>query len=157
MDTNLQRMREDNKVVAVLSTDLSAAFDTVDSILLMTKLEHIGIRDKEHNILKTYLTDRDAYTDVQGFFSKLKKQPDCSVIQGGKLSSTLYTLYTIDVTEIKEIMKSNEAYREIVDEDMSITEQNDTESTGYIDHVNHVVSTNTKEDLEIELNQIYNL
>ena len=79
------------------------------------------------------------------------------MIQGGKLSSTLYTLYTIDVTEIKEIMKSNEAYREIVDEDMSITEQNDTESTGYIDNVNHVVSTNTKEDLEIKLNQIYNL
>ena len=50
-------------------------------------------------------------------------------------------------------MKHTKKY--IVDEEMSITEQNDTESTGYIDDVNHVVSANNKEDLEVKLNQIY--
>ena len=99
MDTNIQRMRENNKAVAILSTDLSTAFDTVDTILLMTKLEHIGIRDKEHNILQTYLTDRNADTEVQGFFSSLKQQPDCLVIQGGYklilcIWSNLYIILT---------------------------------------------------------------
>ena len=123
----------------------------------MNKLEHLGIREKEHNLLLTYLTDREAYTEVQGFHSKIKTQPNCSVIQGGKLSSTLYTLYTLDVTEIKEILNDNDTYKEIVGKDMVIEDDKDTESTGYIDDVNHVISANNKDILEIKLNQLYSL
>ena len=114
MDTHIQRHRENNKAVAILSTDLSAGFDTVDTRILMNKLEHLGIHDKEHNIIYTYLTDRMAYTEIQGFHSTIKKQPNCSVIQGGKLSSTLYTTYTLDVTELSQIMNDPEKCSKIV-------------------------------------------
>ena len=38
IDTNVHRYRENDKATAILTTDLSATFDTVDSELLMTKL-----------------------------------------------------------------------------------------------------------------------
>ena len=43
MDTNIQRMRETNKAVAILSTDLLAAFDTVDTVKLIDKLDFLYI------------------------------------------------------------------------------------------------------------------
>ena len=91
MDTNINKFQDQKLTTAVLTTDLSAAYDTVDSMILSNKLEHLGIRGREQELFRTYLTDKWAYVEIQGFQSKLLKQPDCSVIQGSKLLSTLYT------------------------------------------------------------------
>ena len=83
-------LRENNMATSMITTDLSAAYDTVDSHILMNKLEHIGDRGRELELIRTYLTGRKAYIKVQGFTLDILDQPDCSVIQGSKLSTTFY-------------------------------------------------------------------
>ena len=114
LDYNISVLREKQYATGVLTTDLSVAYDTVDSCLLQNKLEHIGVRGRKLELLRTYLMGRRAYTEVQGFCSDLLEQPDCSVIQGSKLSTTLYTIYILDMTEIKEILKDPEEFERIV-------------------------------------------
>merc|ERR1711954_397740 len=92
LDREVNRMRDMKKSIAIVSTDLSAAFDTCNSFILLTMLENVGVRKTELELFTTYLTGRRAYVEVQGFCSKLKLMPDCSVIQGSKLSSDLYTI-----------------------------------------------------------------
>ena len=45
IDKEINRLRDAKKSVAVTTTDLSAAFDTCDSFLLLMMLEHVGIRN----------------------------------------------------------------------------------------------------------------
>merc|ERR1712081_99448 len=104
IDNNVTKFRDKQLATGILTTDLSVAYDTCDSFLLLTKLEHIGVRGKEQELMRTYLTERQAYVEIQGFHSHLTPQPNCSVIQGSRLSTTLYTTYTLDVTEVESIM-----------------------------------------------------
>ena len=53
--------------------------------------------------------------------------PYCSVIQGSKLSSDLYTIYTLDSTKVDLIMKDPEKFKEIVKRDL--VETNEPEHT----------------------------
>ena len=67
-----------------MSTDLTAAFDTVDSEILLKKLEYYGVKNMELKLFQSYLTDRKQFVEVDTFFSDIIKAPNCSVIQGGK-------------------------------------------------------------------------
>ena len=53
IDREINRMRDTKKSVAILTTDLSAAFDTCDSFLLLQMLEHVGIRGLELQLITT--------------------------------------------------------------------------------------------------------
>ena len=48
---------DNNKISALLTTDLTAAYDTVDTSILLDKLELYGIRDDTLKLFKSYLTD----------------------------------------------------------------------------------------------------
>ena len=84
LDEEIQKQKDVGNKVAVLSTDLSMAYDTVEHKLLMSKLEHLGFRKNSYKIIESYLKDRKFYTEVQGFSSSLKNMPPVSVIQGSK-------------------------------------------------------------------------
>ena len=157
MDMDINNFRDKNLAIGVLTTDLSAAYDTVDTHLLLNKLEHIGVRGSELEILRTYLMDRNAYVEIQGYTSEVLSQPNCSVVQGSKLSTTLYTIYTLDITEVKKIMTNPEEFKRIVGKDKQQTTETNVRSTGYINDVTHVVAGINKEDLEIELHNLYSL
>ena len=71
IDLMLNKIKEDKKEAAIITTDLSVAFDTCDNLMLLGKLEHNGIRGKSLSIFETYLIGRKAFVEVQGFNSNL--------------------------------------------------------------------------------------
>ena len=75
-----------------MQTDLSAAYDTIDHKILLNKMDFYGIRNKELQLLTSYLSDRNQFVMVDTFKSKLNKSLNCSVIQGSKLFSILYII-----------------------------------------------------------------
>ena len=82
----------DNKKVVLLTLlDLSAAFDTVDHSILLSRLEHtLGISDSAKKWFKSYLTNRTQEVVVNGKTSK-PKELDCCVPQGSILGADLYS------------------------------------------------------------------
>ena len=95
---------EQNNYTALLQTDLSAAFDTVDTNKLIDKLNYYGVEGKELNLIKSFLTDRKQFVSIDTFNSQIIDSPACSVIQGSKLSALLYTIYINEVTDIHKII-----------------------------------------------------
>ena len=81
-----------DKLTSIIQTDLSAAFDTVDHDILLDKLRHYGIEGSENNLIRSILTDRTQYVDIDGYTSILTPSNPCSVLQGSKLSSLLYPI-----------------------------------------------------------------
>ena len=79
----------DSKLISsMISTDLSAAYDTVDHYLLCHKIDHYGIRGEELELLKSYLSDRSQFVTIDGANSQILKNHPCSVSQGSKLAGT---------------------------------------------------------------------
>ena len=73
---------ENNKISALLSTDLSAAYDTIDNNILLAKLEHYGIRGNALMLMRSYLTDRKQFVELETFSSNLTDALPCSCVQG---------------------------------------------------------------------------
>ena len=86
-----------NNITATIQTDMSSAFDTVDHQILLSKLEHYGIRGQELKLMLSFLSSRKQFVEIDGIRSDTLQSPDCSVIQGSKLSSLLYTIYVNEV------------------------------------------------------------
>merc|ERR1711873_65828 len=79
----------DGLISAVIQTDLSTAFDTVDHSILLKKLEHYGIVGKMNNILNSFLSNRYQYVSIDGFKSDVIQSLPCSC----SCSALLYTVY----------------------------------------------------------------
>ena len=83
---------EKKKTAALLLIDFSKAFDMVDHGILLSKLEHYGIRGLSLQWFKSYLSDRQQYVSVNGCNSS-KVTLKYSVTQGSVLGPTLFLLY----------------------------------------------------------------
>ena len=88
----------------LLTTDLSAAFDTIDHMTLMRKMDHHGIRGKELRLFGSYLEDRSQIVEIESFRSKIQRSPDMSCIQGSKLANTIYTIYNLEVPVLQVLL-----------------------------------------------------
>ena len=80
---------DNNKHTISIYLDLSKAFDSVNHAILLDKLEHYGIRGVALDFFKSYLSNRQQCTIVNGEISNLLSII-CGVPQGSTLGPLLF-------------------------------------------------------------------
>ena len=84
--------------------DLKKAFDTIDHSILCKKLYHYGIRGVASDWVKSYLSKRNQYVEIDGICSD-KKQIVCGVPQGSILGPILFLLYINDMANVSDKLR----------------------------------------------------
>lgn len=102
-ETTLIRLVEDwkrsldrNETVAVLSTDMSKAFDSMYPPLLLAKLESYGLSRSSITLLESYFKDRENRVRIGNTISDWKST-DRGCPQGSALGPALWNLYQNDL------------------------------------------------------------
>ena len=99
--------------------DLKKAFDTVNHEILLTKLEHYGIRGVINSWFRSYLSDRRQSIETDKCISETETIV-CGVSQGSVLVPLLFLLY------INDIHKSSKEFTfYLFADDTSLTYAND--------------------------------
>ena len=93
---------DSGKVSLLTLLDLSAAFDTIDHTILLTRLQHtFGISDTALSWFSSYLSDRKQTVLINGIYSQ-SAHLTCGVPQGSVLGPVLFTLYASPLSTIIE-------------------------------------------------------
>ena len=97
---DLQKMNNSGNDSVLILLDSSAAFDTVDHLILLQKLEHnYMIKDNALKLIKSYLQNRTFAIKVNDVKST-SKELKYGVPQGSLLGPLFYNLYTKDIETI---------------------------------------------------------
>ena len=89
---------ENSNIPAIVSTDLSKAFDTVAHDLLLEKLEKMGFHEQSTRWIKSYLEKRTQVTKFASIESD-RETVKSGVPQGSILGPVLFIAYTSDMAE----------------------------------------------------------
>ena len=92
---------DEGKLTAGIFLDLSKAFDTVDHSIIISKLEHYGIRGIALQWFRNYLLNRYQIVKFKNSQSE-KKMIKCGVPQGSVLGPLLFLLYVNDIFKSSE-------------------------------------------------------
>ena len=112
--TDLLRAMDENHAIAVVLLDLSAAFDTVDHLILLNRLSSkFGIRGKALTWIRSYLQNRSFRVRV-GDSESIPHDLKFGVPQGSVVGPLFFTLYTADIGAI--IRRHNINYHIYADE-----------------------------------------
>ena len=94
-----------NEHAIAVFCDLSKAFDTINHQILAKKLEHYGIRNKELDLLISYLGNRRQFVQMNGV--KSEELPlTTGVPQGSILGPLLFLIYINDIQATSDLLKA---------------------------------------------------
>ena len=96
---------DNNESVILLLLDLSAAFDTVDHSILLSRLrDRFGVNSTALAWFESYLTSRKQFVQVSDCRST-QHSLERGVLQGSVLGPSLYLLYTSPIADIIKLHK----------------------------------------------------
>lgn len=84
--------------------DLSKAFDTVDHLILLRKLELYGITGVNNSWFKNYLTNRKQFIQINNNKKTDLLHIKCGVPQGSILGPLLFILYVNDLKNASKLL-----------------------------------------------------
>ena len=95
-----------DKMKAVISVciDLKKAFDIIDHIILLQKLNLYGIHGIAMQWVSSYLSHRKQYVQIKGAKSN-QESILCSVSQGSILGPKLFNLYPNGICNVSRILE----------------------------------------------------
>ena len=64
---NIRQALDEGKIGCGTFVDLQKAFDTVEHEVLLSKLDHYGVRGLTNNWFKSYLTGRKQYVSINSY------------------------------------------------------------------------------------------
>jgi len=99
LQRQIARGLDKNQYVTVASMDLSAAFDVVNIDLLLQRLSIAGLPQDVVGLLRSWLTEREAYVEVEGECSAFFKVKT-GTVQGSILGPVLFNLFIRPLLEL---------------------------------------------------------
>ena len=98
---NIADAFENHEFLMAIYIDLTKAYDTIDTSILVKKLKHYGIQNEPLNWVKSYLMKRTQVVKIQGTISD-EKDVTCGLPQGSLIAPLLFIIYINDLPHISE-------------------------------------------------------
>ena len=111
---NIRKNLDEGNIGCGIFVDLQKAFDTVEHDILLSKLDHYGIRGLANEWFKSYLSNRKQYVSINGYGSNLADVkfgvPQRSVL--GPL------LFLIHINDLNQALKFCKVHHHVDDTDL---------------------------------------